>query len=342
MSYTPLSPIPVEVNFNITVDADGVVNILGEEAPTVERVIVADVKLPVNALYDASTALIEFWEPENNVNDIHVSLANSGDDIAVDASNNPIDLTNAYKVCSKRLARGLQKVLCGKFDASGISPFEDYSDERQYTQRNFGRLTLANIAHDVFGHVDATMAITNDKTYIKSMLSLSSTDYAGIDNPYDASGVRNRYLDWNKRSDVSDNNVENFTYLSSSSDANLALRLVEEIVIKKGFNNGIPAQGLSTTSVNDNVSTDLAYIVKQVIGQDASRATNVDGSQRTIEKRTPLRFYENDVIYVTIVAKAPTVNVGSGQRSRSGALADKTYALKITLGNNEEHLDNAL
>jgi hypothetical protein len=92
--------------------------------------------------------------------------------------------------------------------------------------------------------------------------------------------------------------------------------------------------------VSDGVATKVAYIVKQVIGQDASRATDEDNSKYLPENHGLLRFYPNDVIYVSINLLTPDVTVGAGQQVEdttmeglyTSATGDKKYTLKITLG----------
>jgi hypothetical protein len=193
------------------------------------------------------------------------------------------------------------------------------------------------LAHYLFGHVDATAAITNDVAYVESMLSLNA-GFGGEDKT-----AAQRYAEWAGAADVSNNNVEAWALTGSEADAKLAVRLVEAIV-KKGKVGGVIAGAVdasgSSVSAITNVATDatLANIVKQVIGQDSSRANNVDGSQRTRDQRQLLRFYPDDTIYVNIKVKKPTVDVtGSGganaptSGSANTLITEQSYAIKITL-----------
>jgi hypothetical protein len=79
------------------------------------------------------------------------------------------NFSNAYKVASERLAKGLQRILCDRFDCSKATPYSNNTyrlSEEYYCQRDFGRVALGTIAHSLFGHVDATAAITNDLQFV--------------------------------------------------------------------------------------------------------------------------------------------------------------------------------
>jgi hypothetical protein len=84
--------------------------------------------------------------------------------------------------------------------------------------------------------------------------------------------------------------------------------------------------------------TVATQIARQVLGQDASRATNEDNSERKFDEKAALRFYENDVVYVAITLNNFVASVGSA----SGVLAQQyspvtptaeTYYLRIRLAN---------
>jgi hypothetical protein len=87
----------------------------------------------------------------------------------------------------------------------------------------------------------------------------------------------------------------------------------------------------------------LAYIVKQVIGQDASRAMNQDNSERTKDVKQLLRFYQGDKIFVQIKVKKPEVTFSDGTSTgqlvsattlKTAVPDDITYTLVITVGPN--------
>jgi hypothetical protein len=315
----------------------------------IANVLVADQVLPVNALYDGvnNKGLIEIWEPSDDQGNIACQLANTN-------STGGLNLTGAYKDTLKQLAKGLQRVLCSKFNCVGVAsakavPFDDpkYAGKEEYTtQRDFGRVALACFAHYLFGHVDATAAITNDATFVKSMLSLSGSgaDAAAVK---EVNGAADRYAAYSAAhlDDINNKELSAWNVAGTASDANLAKRLVAAIVGK-----GLDAGAVAVSKVNNALSdadkkTKLSYIVAQVAGQDATRLMNEDNSARTSDQRVLLRFYEGDVIYMNVKLLKPTVNVSAGQASSitNAALGNsyddgtagsniQSYTLKITLG----------
>ena len=326
--------VPVKVNFNIVIDADSKVKLFGEQVPAPTNVIVAEHTLPVTALYDPENlkGLLEIWEPSDAQGDIKCQLANSD----TSATGGPV-LTGAYQTAAKRLAAGFEAILCDSFDCSGASPYSNYAaNVEYYKQRDFGRVALGMMAHYLFGHVDATAAITNDKAFVESMLSIS----AHGDNET-AEGAAARAAAFTKSTAA---NVEAWSYAASSADANLALRLVEALIKKGKAGADIASATLVQSSVAaiTDTATDatLANIVKQVIGQDSSRTQNVDGSQRTRDQHLLLRFYAGDVIYMNIKVKKPTVEVtgysGGANAPANSLVTEQSYVLKITLSNPSE------
>lgn len=340
-----VSSTPVEVNFNVEIDANGTLEILGEAGRTVSNVIVAVETLPANALYEENgsgvptSGLIEFWEDEN-INGIKAQIANDGGAGA--------PFTNFYKTSAVRLAQGLQKVLCGQMSvkpsvsaaaafptaASDASPFNDplYASY-SHLMEHFGRVALGCYAHYIFGHAQATAAITNDKAFMQAMLSLSSVDHVG-----ESSTATQRYDDWSKKAAVAadTNPLAWRNETGSATDADLARRLVGKLLGNNydGTNFIVSAQNESAGSAK------VIDVVKQVIGRDASRATDVDNNKYDIEKHGMLRFYANDVIYVNIHLVKPTVNVGAGQRTDTNYAnlltaaspdEEESYAIRITL-----------
>ena len=326
---------PVSVNFNILVDAASGVSVFGDEFSAPNNVVDAEYALPVNALYDSvdTKGLLEMWEPADAQGDIKVKFA------SVDSSaSGGADLTGAYEVTLKKLAKGLQKVLCDNLDCSAAAPFNEskYAGTVEYTtQRDFGRLALGALAHYFFGHVDATAAITNDAAFVKNMLSVT----AGEEDET-SGGAAARYGAWTKASALSTVAIENWATdevlgAASGTDANLAVRLALAV-----YNKGVSGGSLVESSVAANDAASLANIVRQVIGQDAQRTKNRDGSERTINAHQLVRFYAGDVIYVNIKVKRPSVSVGAGQGGVSSASLlnnyleqnEQNYAIKITLG----------
>ncbi len=312
---------PVEVNFNVTVDASGNIEVFNTTKPVVGNVIVAEQTLPVTALYNEATnkGLLEFWEPSDVLGDIKVQLANTNL-----TSSGGLNFTDAYQVSARAFASGVQAILNDTFDCSGAAPFNNYSaHEEYYKQDNFGRVALATYAHHLFGHIDATAAITNDAAFVRGILSL------------DASG------NWSKTTTAP---VKDWSTTSSGTDANLALRLVKAVI-----NKGVDASGNPTTSsVSDNNAGSLANIVAQVLGQDATRTMNADNSQRTLDQHILLRFYPGDVIYMNVSLKAPNVNVGTNNQSVTKTALEALYpssnnnfTLKITLAGESQEVVTA-
>jgi hypothetical protein len=318
------------VNFNVAIDANSEITLLSTPLPNVTNVIVAQADLDVKSLYDADgeKGLIEIWEPSDAQGDIKCQLASTDT-----SPNGGPDLSGAYQVACKTFAQGLQAVLCDKFDCSGVAPFNNakYNAQEAYTmQRDFGRVALATFAHYLFGHVDATAAITNDISFVQNMLSITD---GGADETQ--TGADTRAAAWRKNTN---GNVETWDSLATQEDANLALRLVEAVIA-----NGKDANGeIAESSVQNATSKTLSNIVKQVIGQDSSRANNVDGSQRTRNQHQLLRFYPDDIIYMNIVVKTPTVEVTNESTAANppqGSLSsDRSFTLKIKLKNGDSFL----
>jgi hypothetical protein len=324
--------IPVTVNFNVEIAGDSNLTVFGEAAPVVTNVIVAETELPVNALYDAvnKKGLIELWEPSTAPDDIYAQLANTDSSAQPGGEN----LTDAYKVTLRQLAKGLQRLLCNRFDCSAAAPFAEakYAGIVEYTtQRDFGRVALGCFAHYMFGHVDATSAITNDTQFVKSMLSIDS-DAAAISEDA-AQGPVDRYAAY-KAATVAAIEGDYSAWAAaagSAADADLARRLVAAVV-NKGIANG----QLVVSHVSANDAASIANIVRQVVGQDASRLMDEDNAERTKNVHRLLRFYAGDVIYMNIKLNRPSVSVGSGQGILGSTLeanytSEQNYTLKITL-----------
>lgn len=327
----------VTVNFNVNVDASGNITVFGSGPDTPTNIIIAKALMPVNALYDANinAGLIEFWEPSSQLGDISVQLA--------DSNVGDISFTGVYKTIAKNLAYGFQQVLCDEFDCSAAYPFagnSKYTGQTNYTTNSdFGRFALSVYADALFGHAAATAAITNDTTFMQNMLSLNSDTYVKSDSASIASA---RYGDWSKSGMVDASDVLVWNAAQSSSDANLAVALTKAIIQKGILSDGSLAVS-SVNSVTSSANKDtLAYIVKQVIGQDASRAMDQDNNVLAPEVHQLLRFYAGDKIYVQITLQKPLVTVAPSSTSYQKAYDainalftegnSYKYALEITLG----------
>jgi hypothetical protein len=325
-------PSPVIVNLRVNVDASGNVVVFGAGPDSVDNVVEAiGYALPVNALYDATlngslgAGLVEFWEPSSDLGNIYAKLANTADfNVAGEAS---------YKRTAKVMACGMERVLVDSMDAAAAAPFTSYTDVNYTTCSDFGRLSLSAYSHYLFGHVAATAAITNDEAVMSNMLSLTS----GTASVKDGGVAADRYAAWTKKSAVDSTDADSWDATQSASDANLAIALTKAI-LAKGASGVISATADTAARVSAGVqfSTDsLANIVKQVIGQDASRAMDQDNNVLAPEQHQVLRFYEADTIYVSITLKQPGVTVSSGSNAGapvSTSVTEQKYDIKITLG----------
>ena len=344
------SHVPVEVNFEVLVNGDSAINVFGQQFTSSKtNIVVAEYNLPVTTLYDPDNniGLIELWEPLANPDTIAVGLANA----TSQQSQTGVTMENAWKVSANRFARGLQRILCDNLDCSGATPFNlpRYKSNgvviAEYTtQTDFGHLALGTLAHYMFGHVNATAAITNDKAFVKNILSLGkitdsvTTVDSAVVNETAVIGAEARNAVYRYRDSVKDRDDIDMSLWTtgSSADANLARRLVAEI-IKKGRDS--VTGNLVSSDFTDTSTSALANIVRQIIGQDAARLMNVDGSERTIDKRMLVRFYAGDVIYMNIKVAKPSISVGNGQNGGVTDIAlansyanEQNYTLKITLG----------
>jgi hypothetical protein len=346
---TPISSVPsvngvagknITVNLNVSVDAAGQIDVFGADEEVLSNVLYAEYNMDVSALYSTDVSgvqsgLIEFWEPSTALGDIQVAYA---DDIV-----NGVAMKETQ---AKLVAQELQKVLVNTINAQNpdnaamvASPFNDnkYKVNGTYIEtyikhREFGRLALSAYAHYIFGHQAATSAITNDQAFIENMLSLT--------NGQDDTTAEKRYTSWNKLTGTGSvaNDISTWFNDTSAADANIALRLAKAICNKDVLN-----------TVSGALAGDLANIVKQVIGQDATRAMGQDNNELAPGVKHKLRFYAGDKIVVSIKLAAPTVQLGTSgipnnQNDKiksslydtdmnTSEIDTETYALVITLGN---------
>ena len=89
-------------------------------------------------------------------------------------------------------------------------------------------------------------------------------------------------------------------------------------------------------NMDDTVNNSTA-IINQVLGQDAARAMGQDNSLLAPETWQDLKWYANDIIYVSVTVKQPTVSVSNSaaatQQSKpvGTSVNERTYMVKITL-----------
>lgn len=236
---------PVVVNFDVNVDAQhGVVVFEDSPADIFDKVICATT-LPVEHLYvgdAANEALFEFQGVDDAINGRRlVGPTSFGTDARKAAFTTALQaiLTN-----DSNLANALNAENAQPFDDAGKAYATDF---KQY--KSFGRLALATYAHHLFGHVQATAAISNDTAII------------------------------------------NFMNGEGETDAKICSDLVNQIY----------------------TASDATAIAKQVIGQDATRATEVDNDLTSPDSWQRLKWFGGDKIYVQVTLKRPTtVNVADG------------------------------
>jgi hypothetical protein len=304
-----IRPTPISVNFNTVIDACGNVTVFGAEAiaPSGE-LVVAEYEIPVTCLYTKNASgqdvsgLIEFWETSASHGSINCKLAQSIQGVSGDY----------YKDTAKLFATEMHKVFCNAFDCSSALPFSAYKSQSQeyWKHRDFGRLALSAHAHDLFGHVAATAAITNDTQFMQSMLSLSKPDGVKADGT-----VIQRTQDWSGNLVVQDLSGTTWSK-NSATDANLALRMVWAI-LSKGLNaNGTVKTEQDVYNATTNGSDTLSAIVRQVLGQDASRTMDVDNNELLPELHQLLRFYPGDTIYMNVKLQKPNVSYGTNPQGR--------------------------
>jgi hypothetical protein len=325
LSSTPRS---IELDLRVEIDAQNELNLFGVGTGTMPsvNVIVPELHLPVDCFYDATEnakkGLIEFWEPSQALGDIYCRLASKvqGDSAEMEH----------WKDTSKVLARNLQRMFCGAFDASAAYPFSNYTSTLEYYKpAHFGRLVLGLFAHDIFGHVAATAGVVNDAEMMESLLSV--TDGLEQDDNLSAEeGVAERYDSWVKKTAaMAPPSAAAWNTPASNIDSNLALRMAWAI-ISKGMTSGTPDAYQSVNTNGPSDDTKLTYIVQQVLSQDPSRMKDADNNQFATDTHQFLKFYPGDVVYVSVKVKEPTYAGSSGLRPATKP-AERIYNIKITL-----------
>jgi hypothetical protein len=285
-----MAPVPVKVNLDVTVDASGTINVFGQAPPSIPTPVVSKstVVLASDFYKGLDNSLFKFWETSGNIIDISGAINNDFVTASVGAN---------VKALFSHLSSALGADI---LDASGVAPFSGYSsDNEAYWKFNgFGRLALSAYAHDIFGHVAATAAITNDQAFIDRMNANASETSLAL-------SVNNGMMP-----------------AATTSLANLAAMLVYKIV---------KMDAAAATAV-----------VKQVIGQDASRAMGEDNNALAPDGSQALTFLPGDIIYVKVNLLAATVELAAGQQATTngnltpndgdlGTPATKEYVIEITL-----------
>ena len=136
----------VTVNLNVNVNADSSIDVMSSVADSVATAVVC-VPMPAAAL----SGFIEFWEPSDALGTIKAQVIAS------------------YKTNAFALYDGLDDVINGSMDCSAAPIYSTYTDTNYTTVSSFGKLALGYVAHSIFGHVQATAAITNDSAFVTNM-----------------------------------------------------------------------------------------------------------------------------------------------------------------------------
>jgi hypothetical protein len=150
----------VIVDLGVNTNASGTIQVFGQNLATITDKVVASVGISRTLLFaDSNNGIIEF----QGVDD---AIVGRPDSIFTGVSAG----TEGRKAA---LASAIQLSLTtGNLNASTASPFTDvrYGVIDSYKNySSFGSLALGSYAHYLFGHADATAAISNDTAFITKM-----------------------------------------------------------------------------------------------------------------------------------------------------------------------------
>jgi hypothetical protein len=270
--------IPVIVDLKVEVNADSKLIIFAEAPAVGNNVIESTFNVPSAAF----NGLIEFWGVTVGGINSHLDLTEVGGNVA-------------YKTTAVSLYNNIKSVLNSSFDCKDAEPFKT-TGNAYHNQANFGKVALGQVTNEVFGHVAATAAITNDEEYVTYMLNgdLSTT--------------------WD--------NIYAYGSQQSISKPNLANALVRTLMMygyKKDASN-------ADIEIKDEVDAPrLTLIAKQVIGQDPSRAQGTG--------HIKLSFYPGDVVFMTINVSPATLSLSNaGPNDTPEQKAAAIAATKLTPG----------
>ena len=248
--------IPVIVDLKVEVNANSKLIIFAEAPAVGNNVIESTFNVPSAAF----NGLIEFWSVSGGNINSHLDLT-------------VVDEKVAYKTTSVSLYNNIKNVLSSSFDCKEAEPFKTTGNS-YYNQANFGKVALGQVTNEVFGHVAATAAITNDEAYVTSMLN------------GDASTI------WD--------NIYAYGSQQSITKPNLANALVRTLMMK-GYKKD--ASNADVEIKDEEDAPLLTLITKQVIGQDPSRAQGTG--------HIKLSFYPGDVVFMTINVSRATLSLSN-------------------------------
>lgn len=224
----------------------------------------------------------------------------------LDTINSHLEL-DSYKASALSLYGALKSVLASNFECKDAEPYKTDAGANigNYAAlAGFGKVALGQAAHAVFGHVAATAAITNDADYATNMLKETIPASATWDL-------------------INTNGA-----VQTAAVPNLANALVRTLV-KKGYNGAVEYKEYEDAS-------GLTAIVKQVIGQDPSRAKDQDNNQLLPDKRQKLVFYPLDTVYMAIDVSFPSIYLSTATSTAVtpaglGSSGSKKFHIKMVL-----------
>jgi hypothetical protein len=250
----------VTVDLRVEADASANAIIFGQGPDSANYDVIVVGASPLSAA--TLSGLIEFWEPSDA----------RGTRLA--------QLTAGASILKDTVKGQLQNALSGgaadSLDATAAAPFSNYSDVLYDHYDNFGEVVLAYIAHHVFGHVQATAAITNDEALV---------DHINGDGPLDA-------------------------------------KIAEQIAEK--MTNALAAGGYTAAK--------CLLIAEAVLGQDPTRAMDVDNNEIAADTKQGLSFQAGDVVFIDINLVDFATSLSAGDPLKPTAPGNKSYTLELTLG----------
>lgn len=157
-----MSGANVVIDLGVNTDASGSVQVFSQSQPIISNKVIASIPVAAsNFFVSGSSALIEFQGQDTNI-----------------AGRLETAWTTGTGFAGRRtaLAAALQAALVGALNASDADPFNiavasvaKYPDAGHKNYNSFGELALGAYSHYLFGHVDATAAISNDSAFVSTM-----------------------------------------------------------------------------------------------------------------------------------------------------------------------------
>jgi len=166
----------VVVNLHANVRVQGDIDLISSSGELLNDVVICQVDLSASALYsDASSGVIEFWEPSGAVGAVVACISAAG---KTGGDGNAAQM-EGFDAHAADLSGGLNAVINGGQNALSAAPFNSayYANVAEYqVYASFGDLVLALYSHYMFGHVAATGAIDNDAALVAYMNSDAAGD----------------------------------------------------------------------------------------------------------------------------------------------------------------------